>query len=94
MASIYRTSKLQWQTYWGDGNGRDGYIVMDNGGLNELRDYKGVGYNGWKAAKQPMHHAAAPRKEATAFDYKPDGSGRDSYVIFNYGLKRNYRSQF
>ena len=24
----------------------------------------------------------------------PDGSGRDSYVIFNYGLKANYRSGY
>ena len=24
----------------------------------------------------------------------PDGSGRDSYVIFNYGLKANYRSSY
>ena len=40
-----------------------------------------------------MHHPI-PRKEATAFDYVPDGSGRDSYVIFNYGLKANYRSGY
>jgi hypothetical protein len=33
-------------------------------------------------------------KEATAFDYVPDGTGRDSYVIFNYGLKANYRSDY
>ena len=38
--------------------------------------------------------AVIPRKEATAFDYVPDGSGRDSYVIFNYGLKANYRSGY
>lgn len=35
-----------------------------------------------------------PRKEATAFDYVPDGTGRDSYIIFNYGLKANYRSDY
>ena len=40
-----------------------------------------------------MHHPI-PRKEPTAFDYVPDGSGRDSYVIFNYGLKANYRSGY
>ena len=35
-----------------------------------------------------------PRKEATAFDYAPDGSGRDLYIIRNYGLKANYRSKY
>ncbi len=33
-----------------------------------------------------------PKKEPTAFDYKPDGTGRDLYVINLYGLKRNYKS--
>jgi hypothetical protein len=41
-----------------------------------------------------MNHTAAPFKEATAFDYKPDGSGRDSYVIRNFGLKRDYKSYY
>ena len=34
------------------------------------------------------------QRDAQAFDYKPDGSGRDQYVIFNYGLKNNYRDQY
>jgi hypothetical protein len=34
----------------------------------------------------------APRKEATAIDYRSDGSGRDSYIIHNSGgLKNDYR---
>ena len=35
-----------------------------------------------------------PRKEATAFDYTPDGSGRDSYVIRAFGLKRDYKDNY
>lgn len=31
-------------------------------------------------------------KEPTAFDYKPDGTGRDTYVIKLHGLKRFYKS--
>lgn len=34
-----------------------------------------------------------PTKETTAFDYPPDGSGRDSYIILSQGLKREYRSK-
>lgn len=39
-------------------------------------------------------HTPQPFKEATAFDYVPDGSGRDVYIIRNYGLKNNYRSKY
>lgn len=38
--------------------------------------------------------SVTPKKEATAFDYVPDGSGRDVYIIKNYGLKSNYRSKY
>lgn len=41
MSGINRTYNPKWVTYWGDGQGRDGYIVFNNGGLNQLRDYKG-----------------------------------------------------
>ena len=92
MASINRTHHPKWVTYNGDGRGRDGYIVFCNGGLNELRDYKGPTYNGWKSGRVATRVNNATQKEATAFDYTPDGSGRDSYIIKSYGLKRNYRS--
>ena len=39
--SINRTYNPKFVTYWGDGAGRDGYIVFGNGGLNELRNYQG-----------------------------------------------------
>ena len=35
-----------------------------------------------------------PNKEATAIDYIPDGHGRDTYIIRNYGLKANYQSKY
>ena len=96
MTSLNRTSHLKYTTYTGDGSGRDGYVVFGNGGLHELRFYNGSqprsGFNNNKNfAPKPY---AAPKKDATAFDYVPDGTGRDSYVIFNYGLKANYRSSY
>jgi len=93
--SINRTYNPKYTTYTGDGSGRDGYVVFANGGLHGLRDYQG---------SKPRHSfdnmqgkakvTSIPSKEATAFDYVPDGTGRDGYVIFNYGLKTNYRSGY
>ena len=40
----------------------------------------------------PTINHVTPYKEPTAFDYKPDGTGRDLYVIRLHGLKRNYKS--
>lgn len=40
----------------------------------------------------PVYKGVTPKKDATAFDYKPDGSGRDLYIINSFGLKRNYKS--
>ena len=95
-STINRTYHPKYLTYTGDGSGRDGYVVFGNGGLHDLRDYKGPqrksGFDGNKG-RAPKQFVAA-RKEATAFDYVPDGTGRDSYVIFNYGLKANYRSSY
>ena len=39
--AIARTSNPTYVTYTGDGQGRDGYIVFANGGLHELRQYRG-----------------------------------------------------
>ena len=91
-----RTSNVKYTTYTGDGAGRDGYIVFANGGLHHVPRY----YNGASPKSNYDQHpripkmVTQPRKEATAFDYVPDGSGRDGYVIFNYGLKANYRSDY
>ena len=91
-SGIYRTFNPKWVTYWGDGGGRDQYILFNNGGLNEQRVYNGSQYNGFKNNGMPIQKGVTAKKDATAFDYKPDGSGRDLYIINNYGLKRNYKS--
>ena len=96
VSPIDRTFYPKYVTYTGDGSGRDGYVVFTNGGLHGTRDYRGpqrkpgFDVNRGRAPKPYI----GPQKDATAFDYVPDGSGRDSYVIFNYGLKANYRSGY
>ena len=89
---LHRQNTPFWYNYLGDGNGRDNYIIFNNGGLNEQRMYNGSKPSNWKMAMVPRAGVSQPHKEATAFDYPPDGSGRDLYIIQNYGLKRNYRS--
>lgn len=95
-SNINRTYHPKYLTYTGDGSGRDGYVVFGNGGLHDLRDYKGgqgkPHYDGNKG-RVPKPYVAS-KKEPTAFDYVPDGTGRDTYIIYNYGLKANYRSNF
>jgi hypothetical protein len=83
MSSLNRTDHQKWVTYWGDGNGRDHYIVFNNGGLNEQRMYGSDKKNGWKDTVHATQFRATPSKDATAINYTGDGSGRDSYVIFN-----------
>jgi hypothetical protein len=58
-STLNRTFNPKFTTYGGDGQGRDGYIIFNNGGLNELRDYKGsLAYNGFKVGPNTMQHAA------------------------------------
>jgi len=40
-SSLNRTYYPKYTTYWGDGSGRDGYAVFENGGLHGLRNYQG-----------------------------------------------------
>jgi len=95
MQTINRTYYPKYTTYTGDGSGRDGYVVFGNGGLHELRNYEGSKpREPFINTKSMPRTRVAPKKDATAFDYVPDGSGRDSYIIFNFGLKANYQSSF
>ena len=92
--ALARTFYPKYTTYTGDGSGRDGYIVYGNGGLHDLRHFNGSKREGFTTSPLKSKVMITPRKEATAFDYTPDGSGRDLYIIRNYGLKANYRSKY
>lgn len=92
MSTLNRTYYPKYTTYTGDGNGRDHYIVFNNGGLHALRDYRGSPYDGFDLGPMSIKSRVVPRKDETAVDYVPDGTGRDTYIIHGYGLKKNYKS--
>jgi len=95
MSTLNRTYHPKYTTYTGDGSGRDGYVVFGNGGLHDLRVYNGsVKTNNWQSGYPGMFKGVTPKKDATAFDYPPDGTGRDTYVINAFGLKHDYKSDY
>lgn len=76
--------------YRGDGQGRDSYIMVGNGGLVKPDAFDNsppkVGYQGPAPTLGGLYHGKikqfkGPLKEATVLKYFGDGSGRDSYVI-------------
>ena len=77
----------------GDGSGRDGYIILNNGGLTK-EPKMGIMWN-IKANRSPRSKQVSLKssKPTPTFKYKSDGSGRDSYVIQNSGgLVKDFRS--
>lgn len=92
-SSLNRTYHPKFVTYTGDGSGRDHYVVFNNGSLHGLRDYKGPqGTAGFSLGPNPVHVAPTAKKESTAINYIQDGTGRDTYIIKAFGLKRDYQS--
>lgn len=53
---LHRSSKPFWYDYTGDGRGRDGYIIFNNGGLIEQRYYDGSKPDPWKRSYYPQPH--------------------------------------
>jgi hypothetical protein len=93
MSSIDRTYYPKHVTYTGDGSGRDGYVVFTDGGLEPTRNYKCATKTLFDNGTNLMPaHMTAPRKESTALEYIPDGTGRDTYIINAFGFKRDYKS--
>jgi len=93
--SIGRTYDPKYTHYRGDGQGRDSYVFMGNGGLVAPGAYTTnppkIGYQKVKKSttlfmNQPIQKAyVAASKETTVFKYFGDGSGRDSYIITDSG---------
>lgn len=81
-ASMARTNNPKYASYFGDGSGRDKYIIMNNGGLTN-EDKKFFIRGAYKNIL--MDHSPKPQKNAVSFTYHSDGTGRDSYVISNSG---------
>ena len=94
LASMQRTFYPKHCHYYGGGAGRDGFIIINNGGFNNI-DKPNMGHTG---VHQKMYNSnvanrqvTTPRKDASTFYYQSDGSGRDSYVLKNNGgLRMEY----
>ena len=77
-----RTISPKYASYFGDGSGRDTYVVLNNGGLTHADKAHMM--------KRPFRNTTqnrdrTPLKNAVPLTYHSDGSGRDSYVIQNSG---------
>ncbi|CAI2367952.1 unnamed protein product [Moneuplotes crassus] len=70
--------------YGSDGQGRDSYILKNNGGLcNEPS--RPVFESTMYSRVKPHTMGKAPLRDATSFKYISDGSGRDFYITHNSG---------
>ena len=81
-AGMARTHIPKYASYFGDGSGRDKYVIMNNGGLTH-EDKKCFIRDAFRSTLKD--HGRKPLKDAVSFTYHSDGTGRDSYVISNSG---------
>ena len=73
-----RTHEPKYASYFGDGSGRDSYVIVNNGGLtSELKP--NLMRRPFVSTNRDLNKS--PRKEAMTITYHSDGSGRDSYVL-------------
>ncbi|CDW73721.1 UNKNOWN [Stylonychia lemnae] len=79
--------------YAPDGHGRDTYVIANNGGLLSMAGAK-IPHTGYQQKSVPTqffvnqqqhNYSFSPRKEPTSLRYYGDGSGRDGYVIQDFG---------
>lgn len=80
--------------YLADGSGRDSYVITNNGGLTagRLWNQKDSKTFFMTSQKYFKRESPSPRKEAMPFEYRSDGSGRDSYILHNSGGLKNKMS--
>lgn len=77
-STLLRTSNPKYASYFGDGNGRDSYIILNNGGLTNF-EKPNMMSRPFKNTLRSMN--ATPHKVPFPFTYHSDGTGRDTYVI-------------
>ena len=88
-----RTVKTNIILYPTDGMGRDGYITYNNAGFWK-ENYKQV-VPKEKFERKPYAIFRSWRKIPPSWNYHSDGSGRDLYILCNYGgLIKKYNSNF
>jgi len=82
-----RTFDPKFPHYIPDGSGRDAFVNYNNGGLGAPRIpfyHESSAFNQKRQTKSP-----SPLKDAVAFQYRPDGTGRDTYIYCNSGGLKN-----
>ena len=85
---LYRTSKNGYIPYTADGNGRDRYIVYDNGGMisqNNSVKPDDIRRTGTSLYTKVAYKSVSPYIKSPNFHYHSDGNGRDSYIYSNGG---------
>ena len=86
-----RTVKTNIILYPTDGMGRDGYITYNDAGFWK-ENYKQVSPK-QKYEKKPFKIFRSWRKIPPSWNYHSDGTGRDGYILCNYGgLIKRYES--
>jgi len=86
--SLYNTFSTKYTHYVPDGNGRDKYIIQNNGGMC-IESKRPTFTTSMYSKALPNQMMPAPQKAATSFKYLSDGSGRDFYITFNSGGLEN-----
>ena len=83
MGTLYRTEALKNSHYNPNGEGRDTYIFVNNGGVERnTYPYK---FNEESRVLRRSFSPGSPRLEAKPLKYKSDGTGRDTYIGTNHG---------
>lgn len=77
--------KIDVPHYSCDGNGRDGYILYNHGGMMNLPGHPDILIRNGRFGGQRKYSRPAPALASPPIGYRSDGSGRDYYVTVNSG---------
>lgn len=83
MGTLYRTEALKNSHYNPNGEGRDTYIYVNNGGVE--RNTYPYQFKEESRVVRRNFVAGSPRLDSKPLKYKHDGSGRDTYIGHNHG---------
>lgn len=89
--TLYRTFAPVMKFYEHDGEGRDMYIGFNNGGFLDKKVPQGTSFF-TSSVPSTRYRFRWPAKEAVAFTYRSDGTGRDGYIMVDSGgLNKSYK---
>lgn len=93
MSSTYSKPGMfipKYSKYSPDGFGRDNYIIYNNGGFLDKLDKVKIPENYEVISKTRYFNV---KKNLAPFKYHSDGTGRDTYVLYEHGgLERDHKS--